>query len=68
MYTIEAMLLLLGVLSGFVTGVIAGLGLYRSHSTHNELSMTTLDKLLLGLSLLAALVFGMLISFVLRYH
>lgn len=67
MYTIEAMLLLLGVLAGFVTGVIAGLGLYGSSSTHQELSIATLDNVLLGLSLLAAFVFGVLICLVLDH-
>jgi hypothetical protein len=66
MHTIETMPILLGTLSAFVTGVIAGRGLYRFDSSHHELSMETLDKLLLGLSLLAAFALGVFISLVFR--
>jgi hypothetical protein len=66
MHTIEATPILLGVLSGFVTGVVTGLGIALARVTRTDLSMETLDKLLLGLSLLAAFALGVFISLVFR--
>lgn len=66
MQTIEATPLLLGVLSGFVTGIVAGLGIAFARATRTDLPLATLDKVLVALSLLAAFGMGALVSFALR--
>lgn len=66
MHTIEATPLLLGVLSGFVTGMMAGLGIALARVTGADRSLATLDKLLAVLSLLAAFGLGALVTLVLQ--
>jgi hypothetical protein len=62
LHTTEATPLLLGVLSGFVTGMVTGLGIAIVRVTRTDLSLATLDKVLVVLSLLAAFGLGMFVS------
>jgi hypothetical protein len=62
---VESMLLLLGMVVGLTVGVIAGLTLSIVRPGKNELSLETLDHLLIGLLLLAAFAFGVLTTWLL---
>ena len=59
------MALLLGVLSSFILGLVAGMGVFATWTTRHDLSFTALDKLLVALSLLAAFTLGAFISLIL---
>jgi hypothetical protein len=65
MDTGKGVLLLLGILVGLTIGVMAGLGLYLVRPVTHDLSMETVDKLLMGLLLVAVFAFGVLTSWLL---
>lgn len=65
MHTIEATPILLGALSGFVTGIVTGLGIALARVKRADLSLATLDQVLVALSLVAAFGLGIFVSFAL---
>lgn len=56
------MLLLLGIFSGFILGLVAALGVVVARAIRHDPSWVTLDALLLGLSCLAAFGLGAFIG------
>jgi hypothetical protein len=62
MYTIEPMLLMLGVLIGFLIGLMTGFNIRPSRLLKADLSMEAVDSLLATLLLLTAFVCGILVT------